>query len=250
MLRVSEVYKGFKNKHVLNGVSFDLEEGEFVGVIGPSNGGKSVLLKIIAKVLRADSGQIEHIGRASSEVTSVGFSFQEGALFDSLTVIENIAFPLLQGGSALKQNIERPTHESAMERAFDILNEVGLAKHIYKVPGQLSGGMMRRAALARALVAQPDIVLLDDPTGGLDPVAASVIINLIKSLHKQYDPTVILVSHDLRRLLPNVARVLCLFDGQVKYDGCPYELRDHADQNILQFVETRFDFDAPRVENG
>lgn len=238
--------KTFGNEPVLRDVSFHLETGEFVGLVGPSGGGKSVLLKILGKVIPPSWGTIDYQQQdgAGAEL-SVGFLFQEGALFDSLSVIENVAFPLTNGGIAAKSC----GRESAYERAFEILREVGLAKAYQKMPGQLSGGMRRRVGIARALVNRPDLVLLDDPTGGLDPVAARVIIDLIRELHQHYRPTVVLVSHDIRRLLPSVERILGLFDGRIACDVAPHRLRDDAPEDVVSFLATRFDFDAFQLES-
>ena len=233
MLRVTEIFKSFGEHPILNGVSFELVKGSITGLVGPSGGGKSVLLKILGAVLPPDAGRVEFLGVGKASAARTGFLFQEGALFDSMTVLENVAFPL----AALGEDFE-----SRSEKAYRILSEVGLGEAFAKYPGQLSGGMRRRVGLARALVANPEIVLLDDPTGGLDPVAASIIMNLIKRLHELYRPTVVLVSHDLRRLLPNVQRVLCLFDGAIVTDCEPENLIRLAPEQVVSFLRTRFDF--------
>lgn len=240
MIRVEHVAKYFGEKLVLRDVNFQLASGEIVGLVGPSGGGKSVLLKLLGNVIEPSSGKVHHFSGPSSNSDqehkpSVGFLFQEGALFDSMTVLENVVFPLLG-------DRQRATTPDEYRQAFEILEEVGLAKAYAKVPGQLSGGMRRRVALARALVTKPQLVLLDDPTGGLDPVAASVIIDLIKSLREHYKLTVVLVSHDIRRLLPNVDRVLALFEGVIACDLPPAELAEKAPKNVLHFLATRFDF--------
>lgn len=242
MISIRNVTKSFSGAPVLDGVSFDLEDGEVVGLVGPSGGGKSVLLKVIGRVMPPDGGQVVVTNEDGSECTdaeglSVGFLFQEGALFDSMTVIENVAFPLEHEA---RQGCSR---NERYERAAEILREVGLQKAALKVPGQLSGGMRRRVALARALVSRPRLVLLDDPTGGLDPVATNVIMDLILMLHEHYRPTIVMVSHDIRRLLPNVRRVLGLFYGKIVCDLRPEELSAKAPQNVRHFLATRFDFE-------
>lgn len=232
MLKVDSLSKSFGDLHVIQNVSFELGDAELVGLVGPSNGGKSVLIKLLGGILEADSGEITFDEPSTSE--SIGFSFQEEALFDSMTVIENVAFPLLVHKTA--------SHTEAMERAYKILSDVGLAKAINKVPGQLSGGMRRRVAIARALVARPKLVFLDDPTAGLDPVAASVIMNLITKLHNEYESCMVVVSHDIRRLLPHVERVIALFNAVISYDGPPRGLVDNAPEQVFNFLATRFDF--------
>lgn len=236
MIHLEHVRKTFGENTVLKDVDFVLRPGEVVGLVGPSGGGKSVLLKILGKVLEPTSGTIEYENeQGDSKELTVGFLFQEGALFDSMTVLENVAF-------AARHTLVGKSHAEIYEKSQDILAEVGLAKSGGKLPGQLSGGMRRRVGIARALVAHPELVLLDDPTGGLDPVAASVIIDLILELHQLYRPTVVIVSHDIRRLLPKVERVLSLFDGTIVNDSAPRELEKSASEDVLKFLRTRFDF--------
>ncbi len=235
MLVVKRVTKSFGDDWVLRDVSFSIPDGDIVGLVGPSGGGKSVLLKILGQVLEPTTGEAgREDGRPES---SVGFLFQEGALFDSLSVLENVTFPLIH----LPKDV-RPNHSDARSLAYEILEEVGLGKAYQKHAGQLSGGMRRRVALARALVAKPRLVLLDDPTGGLDPVAAVVIMDLIAELHAKYRPTVVLVSHDIRRLLPRVQRVLALFEGRIVSDTHPLEIQAKAPAEVTKFLATRFDF--------
>lgn len=250
MFVVDQVTKNFDENWILKGVNFSMAEGEMLGLVGPSGGGKSVLLKILGKVLEPSTGNIlwEQPGSSQPQTseddnqTTVGFLFQEGALFDSMSVLENVAFPLEHLPSP-----SRPGREERNHRAYEILEEVGLGKAYKKHPGQLSGGMRRRVALARALVARPELVLLDDPTGGLDPVAASVIMDLISDLHAKYTPTVVIVSHDIRRLLPRVKRVLSLFDGLIASDTAPKEIPDKAPESVTHFLATRFDFSDPKA---
>lgn len=249
MIAVEHVTKNFGPTWVLRDVSFSLPEGDRVGVVGPSGGGKSVLLKIIGRVILPTSGMVHHTeceeDQGELESRSIGFLFQEGALFDSMSVLDNVAFPLISLPRA-----SRPTYREAEERAYDLLEEVGLGKAYKKNIGQLSGGMRRRVALARALVARPELVLLDDPTGGLDPVAAAVIMDLIAEQHSKYNPTLVIVSHDIRRLLPRVGRVLALFDGQIISDTSPGKLVEDAPEVVTTFLKTRFDFSASNNLSG
>ena len=271
MIHVRNVSKSFDGRNVLHDVTFSLRPGEFVGLVGPSGGGKSVLLKLLGDVIEPDSGSVDFDTESDSvraanintagapagglpgrpdreskpkdgQQITTGFLFQEGALFDSMTVLENVAFPLI--AKRTDPTYAKVGRDEAFARAHKILAAVGLSKAWSKVPGQLSGGMRRRVAIARALVSEPELVLLDDPTGGLDPVAASVIISLIKALHNEYKPTVIFVSHDIRRLLPNVERVLGLFGGTIVCDLPPDQLVAKAGPDVLKFLATRFDFDG------
>ncbi len=233
MLEVRGVHKSFAETPLLKNINLSVESGEYLGLIGPSGTGKSILLKIVSGILDSDSGSVE-LKDENNRKSSIGFLFQSGALFDSMSVLENTMFPIQQEPDL--------SYEEAAGRAYELLSIVGLAKSIYKLPGQLSGGMQRRVALARALVANPKLVLLDDPTAGLDPVAANVIMDLIETLHKRYHPTILLVSHDLRRLIPHVDRLVCLFDGEVVFDDKKSNIVN-APKDVLSFVSTRFNLD-------
>jgi len=252
MLKVKKLYKSFADRTVIDGVSFSLDDGDVVGLVGPSGVGKSVLLKLLAKVIEPDEGEVVRmaglVGRRVDEY-NVGFLFQESALFDSMTTLDNVSFPLLSTGALAKAE-KRISVSEAQDRAYKILTEVGLARAYNKLPGELSGGMRRRAGIARALVNNPELVLLDDPTGGLDPVAASVIMDLIAKLHDTYNPTIVLVSHDIRRLLPRVKRVFGLFNGKIACDCAPKKLVESAPDYVVRFLATRYDFkNADKVNN-
>lgn len=238
MLRVKNIERTFGTHHVLQGVSFVLKPASINGLIGPSGGGKSVLLKLIAHTCKSERGEISFEGGCSAR--DVGLMFQEGALFDSLSVYDNVAFPLV-GGKVPTGSLREEVREQVCSKVSEILGRVGLTKHAYKMPGQLSGGMRRRVSLARALVSRPRILLLDDPTSGLDPVASSVIMNLIRELHDEYKPTTLLVSHDLRRLLPTVDRVLGLFHGVISFDGTLNDLMHTTNSEVREFVSCRFE---------
>ena len=249
MIVVRDVFHSFPDVPVLKGVSFSLPTGEIAGIIGPSGGGKSVLLKIIGKVLAPQSGSINY-GTPNEDSSDnllgeegVSLMFQEGALFDSLSVFDNIAFPLVQGrvpSMTLGISERREVHD----RVQEILARVGLSAASQKMPAQLSGGMRRRVSLARALVARPKILLLDDPTSGLDPVASAIIMRLIADLHSEYKPTTLLVSQDLRRLLPCVREVFALFDGKIIFSGSLEELMREGDPRVKSFIACRYDCGA------
>ncbi len=245
MLKVTGLTRSFGDKAVLRDVNFALKPASINGLIGPSGGGKSTLFKIIANTCRADLGWVSFPPGWSCR--DVGLMFQEGALFDSLSVYDNVAFPLVQG-KVPTTALPRDEREAVCSKVSDILARVGLTRAAYKMPGELSGGMRRRVSLARALVGRPRILLLDDPTSGLDPVASSVIMNLIVELHREYQPTTFLVSHDLRRLLPAVERILALFDGSIAFDGSLQELTQNAPAFVRSFVSCRFELAAPKAE--
>ncbi|MBX7138144.1 MAG: ATP-binding cassette domain-containing protein [Oligoflexia bacterium] len=242
MLQVKGVSRSFGPKQILKDVTFSLEPGTITGLIGPSGGGKSVLLKIMGGVMRADSGEVCFDECVANEDGSLacGLMFQEGALFDSISVLDNVAFPLVSGKVPVSL-LGLKRRRAVTERVAAILARVGLARAWHKMPGQLSGGMRRRTSLARALVSHPPVVLLDDPTAGLDPVASSVIMNLIVELHHEYRPTMLVVSHDLRRLLPVVDSIYALYDGSIQFGGNLAKLRAEASPFLRSFVTCRFE---------
>lgn len=238
MISVSDIHRSFGRNHVLRGVTFELPQSAMAGLIGPSGGGKSILMKIIAGIVAPGSGSISLPPGAS-----VALMFQEGALFDSMNVLDNVAFPLVRGRVPVNL-LPRGERSSVEDKVAEILNRVGLLQAARKVPAQLSGGMRRRVSLARALVSRPDIVLLDDPTCGLDPVASSVIMELITELHAEYKPTMLIISQDLRRLLPAVPMVYGLFGGIIAFSGSLQALCACESQQVRHFVACRFDMDS------
>ncbi len=247
MLKVSHLHWSVPHggKKVLNDVSIVLPEHTMGGLIGPSGGGKSVLMKIIGGIYRQDAGRVHNGVKGKSDI---GLMFQEGALFDSLNVFDNVAFPLV-GGRVPSVNLPESILEDVREKVSEILARVGLTKAAFKFPGQLSGGMRRRVSLARALVGRPRLLLLDDPTSGLDPVASSVIMSLICELHQEYKPYTLMVSHDLRRLIPVVDYIFALFDGTIQFAGKINELEDCQYHHVQHFVSCRYDFVSACAES-
>jgi len=237
MIRLEAVHKRFGSLEVLNGVSFEIKKGELVALLGGSGSGKSVLLKHIAGLMKPDSGKIYING---AEITSLtkkelevvrkgfGFLFQGGALFDSLTVFENVAFPLKEKTKLSKEEIEG--------MVFRYLELVGLKGAEEKYPSQISGGMVKRAALARALITDPKIMLFDEPTTGLDPQMSLSILNLIGSVHKRLELTGIIVTHAIPTVFRITKRVLFLHNGKVAFDGTPKDLMDSQEPIIRQFL--------------
>ncbi len=234
MLSAKNLTKFYNDVPVVNHIDFDIHSGDMIGLVGPSGGGKSVLLKLISGVIEPDLGSIEF---HDDNATSVGVLFQEGALFDSMSVLDNVAFPLFEKGV----KGETLSRNDVYDRAYDVLNEVGLRKAYKKHPGQLSGGMRRRVGIARALVAKPKLVLLDDPTGGLDPVAASVILELVNEISETHGLTVVSISHDIRRLLPNVERLWVMVEGRLIYDMPPEQIASSAPRAAIDFISSRYD---------
>lgn len=235
-IEISNIEKSFHSTAVLRGVTASIQKGSIVGLVGPSGGGKSTLLKILGDVISADSGSFS---RGNITTEQVSLMFQEGALFDSLSVADNVAFSLVDGKVPLSLLSEDFRLEPIKSVSW-ILQRVGLYNAAAKMPAQISGGMRRRVSLARALVNKPRLALLDDPTAGLDPVASSVIMELIVELHKESDQTTIIASHDLRRLLPICSEVIALFDGEAVFKG-PVDSLYEADELVKQFISCRYD---------
>lgn len=240
MLSGNNIHYRFGSHEVLKGVSFSIGQGELVGLIGPSGGGKSTLLKIISGIREPQIGEIKR------KCESVTLLFQEGALFDSLNVFDNVAFPLVHGHVPASL-IPFKDRVVVRDKVAAILSRVGLDWAYHKMPGELSGGMRRRVSLARALVTNPRAVLLDDPTSGLDPVASSVIMNLIVEIHRETKSTMLIVSHDLRRLLPVIGRMYALFDGKIQYNGTVASLEKADCNEVKHFISCRYDFRANKA---
>lgn len=238
MIIVEDLHKSFGENHVLRGVSFEVKDGELLALIGRSGFGKSVLLKHIAGLLRPDKGRVIIDGHDISRTKGrellklrdrLGYLFQGGALFDSMTVFENVAFPLKEKRSLPKEEIKRLVIRE--------LQLVGLEGSEDKYPSQLSGGMIKRAALARELVMEPEIMLFDEPTTGLDPIIGSTILNLINSCHNRLNFTGIIVTHEIPKVFDIVDRVMLLHDGKVEISGTPDEVMSSQNPIVRGFLE-------------
>ena len=237
MIRVEDLHKSFNGHPVLKGATFRVEKGELLALIGVSGQGKSVLLKHIPGLMKPDRGEIwvdnEEVerlrGRRLERLRSrLGFLFQNGALFDSMSVYDNVAFPLREKLRLGEAECEK--------RVLRELEQVGLAEARDKLPAELSGGMARRAALARSLVAEPEIMLFDEPTSGLDPMIKIAILKLIAACHGRFRFTGILVSHDIPEVFGIVQKVAFLHDGVIRFMGTPQEIQASEDPVVKQFV--------------
>jgi phospholipid/cholesterol/gamma-HCH transport system ATP-binding protein len=238
------VTKSFGHREVLAGVDLAIAQGARLGIIGPAASGKSVLLKLICGLERPDEGEVIVEGQ---DITSwsearmlplrarIGMLFQNYALFDFMTVGENVAFPLARRGGIEAGEIDR--------RVADRLRAVGLAGTEQKLPSELSGGMKKRAGIARATVARPDIVIYDEPTAGLDPVTTSKIYDLLAADQAETRGTVIAVSSDVAALAAFVDEIAFLYKGRVHYRGPAASLADAPDPLVRQFV--RGDIEGP-----
>lgn len=237
MIEVINLRKSFNGQEVLRGINLKVNDGQALALIGGSGRGKSVLLKHIIGLLKPDSGKIlidnEDIsklrGRKLKRLKErFGMVFQGGALFDSLTVFENVAFPLREKTRMRASQIRRTVSEE--------LAEVGLSGAENKYPAEISGGMKKRVALARCLVMNPEIILFDEPTTGLDPLMGKAIHNMIRSCQKSYNFTAIMVTHEIPDIFSMVDRVAMLYNGIIQTEGTPEEIQNSKDPVIHQFI--------------
>ena len=236
-IRCRGLTKAFGGKAVLRGLTLDVLAGETLVVLGGSGSGKSVLLKHMNALLRPDAGTVEVDGvslgaLAEDELSQVrrhvGMLFQQGALFDSLTVGENVAYPLREHRLAPPDAIP--------ERVREALAMVGLVGTEPLMPAELSGGMRKRAALARALVLAPRALLYDEPTTGLDPVVAAKINHLIRELQRRLAVTSVVVTHDLGSAFFVADRLAFLHEGRIRFVGTPEEARASQDEFLHEFL--------------
>ncbi len=234
---VENLKKYFGAKKVHDGVSFSVYDGEIFVVMGPSGTGKSVLLKQIAGLIKPDDGKIVVYGRDISELSgeelvefreTLTYVFQSGALFDSLPVWYNVAFYLIE-----KKGVKE---REAREEAKHYLSLLGLSGTEDLYPSELSGGMRKRVAVARALCMNPKCILFDEPTSGLDPIMTSVFDRLIKRLREEFGKTCVVVSHDVDSAFRIADRVAILWDGKIVQIGAPEELRESDDPVVRQFI--------------
>ena len=223
MIRFDNVFKNFDGKQVLAGVSFHVAEGEILAIVGPSGTGKSVTLKHIVGLLEPDSGTVTVKAGAR-----IGYLFQGGALLAWLTVRENVSLPLRETTKFKDDEIARLTDEA--------LKAVGLEDSADKYPAEISGGMVKRAGLARAIVRHADAVLYDEPTSGLDPVTAQTIHRLIKRLNEERKITSLVVTHDLAGACSFADRILMLKDGRAVLVAPPDEFLKSDIPAVREFV--------------
>lgn len=236
ILEVTNVYKSFEDKEVHKGVTFSLKVGETIGLLGPSGTGKSVLLRSIIGLEYIDEGEILFYGKRIDNLkesqlypvrTKISYAFQTGALFDSISVFENIAYPLFEHTKLSEKEIEN--------KVFDILKIVNMEEAIHLMPSDLSGGMQKRVGLARAMVLQPEILLYDEPTAGLDPVNVEMVLDVM-SKFKRKGVSGIFVTHDIHAAKRICDRILILKDGKVGFNGTVEEFENSADPFVRTFM--------------
>lgn len=238
MIEINSLHKSFGSNNVLKGVNLNIENGETLVIIGRSGCGKSVLIKHIVGLLRPDSGYVKVEGKIVDDLPTselyqlrrkFGFLFQGAALFDSMTVEENVALPLTESfNKHLREDIKRVVDEK--------LGLVGLSDAGNLKPAELSGGMKKRVGLARALVTNPDYILYDEPTTGLDPIMSDSIDDLIKELSEKIKVTSIVVTHDMYSVKNVADKVAMMHEGKIYFLGKPDELTNSNDPVIKDFI--------------
>lgn len=239
-IALESVSKSFGNKQVLRDVSFSVSPGEAICVLGRSGTGKSVTLKLMIALLKPDAGHIrigeddiaQLEGKELSRVRRrMGFLFQSAALFDSLTLHDNLALPL--------HRLTEKSSDEIEEIVDRVLGEVGLAADKHKMPVELSGGMKKRAGLARALVLEPEILLVDEPSSGLDRITASEIDQLLLEQKNKQHTTMVIVTHDVHGARRVGDRFAVLDQGRLAAFGRPQELEDHENETVRRLVSER-----------
>ncbi len=239
LLRVEDLHKCFGEQPVLTGVTLDVPRGSVFSVLGPSGAGKSVLLKCVAGVEVPDRGRISFDGRPLASENPAAdadfrrrcsFLFQSNALFDSLTALENVALPLEQTTDLPERDIRA--------RSLEALRQLELDRFADRHPGQLSGGMQKRLALARAIVTRPELVFFDEPTAGLDPLRRNAVFAMIARYQRQFGFTALVVTHDVPEALLVSDRVALLEHGRIGFCGAPAEFSASADPRVAEFRDS------------
>ncbi len=242
IIHIEDLRKSFGDLEVLRGVNLNIVRGESLVIIGRSGCGKSVLLKHINGLMSADSGNVEVFGETWGDIKGkriaevrkkIGMLFQSAALLDSLTVEENV-------GLGLRESFGIPDKEIGI-LVNEKLEMVGMSGTNDLYPSSLSGGMRKRIGLARAIATNPDIVLYDEPTTGLDPITADMINDLILDLHEKLDITSISVTHDMTAAYKTAQRMVMLYDGVIEYEGTPDQIKNSGNAVVDQFINGRAD---------
>jgi len=237
VIEIKDLTKRFKSNEVLKGLSLSVQKGENLVLIGKSGEGKSVTLKCITGLMTTDGGSIKVFDREVASLNEdelkdmrcrIGFLFQGSALYDSMTVKENLAFPL-------RRVLRMKDEKEIDERSTQVLEAVGLIDTINKMPGELSGGMRKRLALARTLIVHPEIILYDEPTTGLDTITSREISELILEMKEKYNTTSLIVTHDIPCAKIVADRIVVMRDGKSVADGKTKDLENSTDDFIRSF---------------
>jgi phospholipid/cholesterol/gamma-HCH transport system ATP-binding protein len=240
LIEIKDLYKSFgKDKEVLKGINLKVKKGENLVILGKSGSGKSIMIKCLVGLVKTDKGEIKIFGSDITKLDEVklndirlriGYLFQNGALYDSMTVRENLAFPL-------KRHKKELSHEEVNVAIEETLSSVGLIEAIDKMPSELSGGMRKRVGLARTLILEPEILLYDEPTTGLDSITSREISELIMSIQKKNKTTSIIITHDMACAKYTSNRILILRDGLIYAEGTYEDLEQNNNEWISSFFK-------------
>lgn len=242
VISIRGLTKSFEENAVLRGIDLDLYQGENLVVLGRSGTGKSVLIKIISGLLKPDAGEVTVFGQEMTQITEkelqdirirIGFSFQSSALYDSMTVKKNLEFPLVRN----RKKLSRKEIDTAVE---EVLDAVGLLQTINQMPSELSGGQRKRIGIARTLILNPEVMLYDEPTAGLDPITCIEINELINEVQQKYKTSSIIITHDLTCAKMTGNRVAMLLDGKFERQGTFEEVFDTDDERVKPFYDYNF----------
>lgn len=242
VIKIRGLEKSFEDYAVLRGIDLDLYQGENLVVLGRSGSGKSVLIKLISGMLQPDKGSIEVLSYQLANIkekelqelrTRIGFSFQSSALYDSMTVRQNLEFPLVRN----RKGITRKEIDLAVAT---VLEAVGLLQTINQMPAELSGGQRKRIGIARTLILNPEVMLYDEPTAGLDPITCIEINDLINEVQQRYHTSSIIITHDLTCAKSTGDRIAMLLDGQFQREGTFEEVFDTSDDRVKPFFDYNF----------
>lgn len=238
VIEIKNLSKRFGTQEVLRELNLNIPRSKVTVIIGRSGGGKSVLLKHIIGLLKPDSGQIlvDGVDIVSADDKTLnetrkkfGMLFQEGALFDSLNIADNVGFPLFEHTKMSSKEI--------YEKVDYVLGLVGLRGAEKKYPSEISGGMRKRASLARAIISNPEVIMFDEPTSGLDPIMSDVIDNLIVDIQEKLKVTCIVISHDIKSTFKIAHKIAMLYNGKIIAEGSPEEMKNNDNPYLQQFLE-------------
>ncbi|MEN9908004.1 MAG: putative ribonucleotide transport ATP-binding protein mkl [Bacteroidota bacterium] len=237
IIAIKNLYKSFGENEILKGITLSVNKGEDLVILGRSGSGKSVTIKCLVGLIQADKGNVKVFGKEITKLkndelnnirTRIGFMFQNGALYDSMSVRQNLTF-------TLKHHTRNLTEEDIETEIMAALESVGLEEAIDKMPSELSGGMKKRIALARAIIIKPEIILYDEPTSGLDTITSREISELILSVQKKYKTSSIIITHDMACAKMTGNRILILKDGQINAEGTYASLEKSEDEWVRSF---------------
>ncbi len=242
IIEIKNLKKSFGSVQILDDLSLQLKKGENLVILGKSGTGKSVLIKCIVRLLQADGGTINVLGEDINQLNEkdlaeirkkIGFLFQSGALYDSMTVKENLEFPL-------KRTMKKNSKEEIFQKIKQALENVGLPDAINKIPSEISGGMRKRIALARTVIVDPEIILYDEPTTGLDPVTSNEISILINDIKEKYKASSIIITHDIECAKTVADRIIMLDNGKVYKEGSLKDFLNSEDKLVKSYFTSNY----------